>query len=186
MSVVDGMARRGHQSPPVTAPEPRHCADSPCLLAAAMRLAIRPPTRLSKPVVETSAGAREGRYVAADFAAPVMSEALPGPPSFLRNTARQRSRRNAENTLNPSARHAAPPFRLSGLRPNTTPAVEPGTPFAGPLSPPVTSPPRPPAASVAPANVGRATTSPLVSPGVLSFCPSRASRAASTCAASWP
>ena len=29
MSVVDGMARRGHQSPPVTAPVPRYCADSP-------------------------------------------------------------------------------------------------------------------------------------------------------------
>ena len=57
LSVVDGMATWGHQSPPVTAPVPPHCADSPCLLAAAMRLAIRPPTRLGKPVVETSAGA---------------------------------------------------------------------------------------------------------------------------------
>ena len=185
MSVVDGMATRGHQSPPVTAPEPRHCADSPCLLAAAMRLAIRPPTRLSRPVVETNAGAREGRYFAADFVAPVVSEALPGPPSPLRNTARQRCRRDAVSTFNPSARHAVPPSR-PGRRPNTTPGVEPGTPFAGPLSPPVASPPQPPAASVAPASVGRATTSSLVSPVVLSFCPSRASRAASVCAASWP
>ena len=29
LSVVGGMARRGHQSPPVTAPVPRYCADSP-------------------------------------------------------------------------------------------------------------------------------------------------------------
>ena len=147
LSVVDGMATRGHQSPPVTAPEPHHDADSPRLLAAAMRLAIRPPTRLGAPVVETSAGAREGRYVAADFAAPVMSEALPGPPSLLRNTARQRCRRDAVSTLNPSARHAVPPLRLSGRRPNTTAAVEPGTPFAGPLSPFVASPPSSPVAS---------------------------------------
>jgi len=58
LSVVGGMAIRGHQSPPVTAPVPHHRADSPCLLAAAMRLAIRLPTRLGAPVVETSAGAR--------------------------------------------------------------------------------------------------------------------------------
>ena len=72
LSVVDGMATRGHQSPPVTAHLPRYCADIPCLLAAAMRLAIRPPTRLGAPVVETSAGAREGRYFAANFVAPVV------------------------------------------------------------------------------------------------------------------
>ena len=43
LSVVDGMATRGHQSPPVTAPVPRHCADSRAcsLLRCVWRFVLR-------------------------------------------------------------------------------------------------------------------------------------------------
>ena len=186
MPVVDGMATRGHQSPPVTAPVPRHAADSrACSLQRCVwRFVLR---RVS--VIQwwrQAQGLDRGDTSQRTSQPQWWTDALPGPPSLLRNTARQRCRRAAEDTLSPSARHAAPPFRLSGRRPNTTSAVESGTPFAGPLSPPVASPPRPSGASVAPVSVGRAVASPSALPGVLSCCPIRASRAASVCVVSWP
>lgn len=95
------MARRGHQSPPVTAPVPRYCADSPCLLSAAMRRAIRLPTRLGAPVVETSAGVRQGAMYGC-WTSQAKSPAGHGPALFLAAalTGRPSSRRSVKTDRN--------------------------------------------------------------------------------------